>query len=60
MLANLGFSPGRFYATFAIKLIMSHLLLNYEIKTNEPKERYFTWRSVNVPREDMKLWLKAL
>ena len=42
--------PGRFYASAAIKLLMAHVLLNYDVKfANEQQKRTFSWRTAIVP-----------
>ena len=46
-------SPGRFYASTATKLIMSHILMNYDASFVKPeKEVAAIWRSYVLPRRD--------
>jgi hypothetical protein len=46
-------SPGRFYASVATKLIMAHVLRNFESRlVDEGKKTWISWRSYVLPRED--------
>ena len=48
-------SPGRYYAACVLKLVLGHILLEYDIKKIDGMERnarIFYWRSARVPRSD--------
>ncbi|KAI0019487.1 cytochrome P450 [Xylariomycetidae sp. FL0641] len=48
--------PGRFYATAFMKVILGHIILNYECHLVEPdKKRWQTWRSATMPLENTKV-----
>ncbi|KAI9792567.1 MAG: hypothetical protein M1816_002087 [Peltula sp. TS41687] len=48
--------PGRFYSTVVIKLIMSHILLNYDIElADKEASRSWIWRTTRTPRADAKV-----
>lgn len=54
-------SPGRFYASRLLKLIIAHMLENYEIKTDaEAKQetQRFYWRSAIVPKSSVVVQLR--
>lgn len=45
-------SPGRFYATAIMKIIMAQLLLHYNMQLVEKDvRRWWTWRSSMLPRK---------
>ncbi|KAI1119833.1 cytochrome P450 [Nemania abortiva] len=45
--------PGRYYATAAMKVIMSQIIMNYDMKLpNADASRWFTWRSTMLPRKE--------
>ena len=45
--------PGRYYATAAMKVIISQIIMNYDMKLiNADAIRWFTWRSTMLPRKD--------
>lgn len=49
-------SPGRFYAAHTLKLMLSHIVLRYDIKqANKAARRGFAWRTTIVPRQDTGL-----
>lgn len=53
-------SPGRFYAAHTLKLMLSHILLRYDIKlADKSARRSFAWRATIVPREDTELLVQA-
>ena len=48
--------PGRFYASAAIKSMVAHLLLNYDMKfANQNQKRTFSWRTAVVPVSNVEL-----
>jgi hypothetical protein len=52
------FSPGRFYAAHVEKTIITHILINYELRFTEDaarKSRSFSWRSAVVPFSSTEL-----
>ena len=52
-------SPGRFYATLVLKLILVHILSNYDCKMQEIKgPRSRQWRSAIIPKESIMLWIR--
>lgn len=43
-------SPARFYVSIVMKMILSHLLINYNFKLADPKARpYLTFGKVRLP-----------
>ena len=51
-------SPGRFYASAVIKMIMSHMLRGYECRLRDPeKPLTFMWRSAVVPKMSLMIQL---
>lgn len=58
---NLLSSPGRFYATTILKLVLTHLLLNYECSLESFEGcRSMQWRSAIIPRASVKLKIKGI
>jgi len=54
-------SPGRFYASLCMKLVLIHVLEHYECSMEEPQSsRFFSWRSSNVPRASTVVIFRAL
>ena len=52
------YSPGRFYSSFVIKLMLQHMLRHYEFELlEERKPNNFTWRSAVMPRTDLMVML---
>ncbi|KAF1846526.1 cytochrome P450 [Cucurbitaria berberidis CBS 394.84] len=48
--------PGRFYASVAMKLVLEHIVQNYEVELVDPKaERASIWRSYVLPVERTKV-----
>lgn len=46
------FSPGRFYATAVMKLVVGHIIKNYDCQLAHPRaSRWFTWRSTMLPKQ---------
>lgn len=51
-------SPGRFYASISMKLIIAHIVKGYDLKLlDQNKERSSTWRSYVFPRQDVFMQL---
>ena len=47
-------SPGRFYAAALAKLVIAHLVDEYDFHLVNPEApRWFTWRTCRIPREDV-------
>lgn len=45
-------SPGRFYASIAVKLVLKHLLDNYDLDLVDPAaDRTSVWRTYLLPKE---------
>ena len=57
MLANAeGCSPGRFYASFIMKMVLVHILVNYDFKlVNEKAPRVWAWRTFRIPYEKAQM-----
>lgn len=51
-------SPGRFYFSFAIQVLASYLLLNFDCELKDPKIRNFTWGENSVPSSSSVLLMK--
>ena len=52
-------SPGRFYATLVLKLVVAHLLRNYDCKLDPIKgSRSFQWRSAIIPKASLTLRIR--
>ncbi|KAB8074945.1 cytochrome P450 [Aspergillus leporis] len=50
--------PGRYYASLLLKLVLTQILLDYEVRMpdNSPqRKRYFYWRSSIVPKSGARL-----
>jgi cytochrome P450 len=46
--------PGRWYASYAIKHVLVHLLKTYNFELVNPEaKKYFTWTTAIVPKSDM-------
>ena len=60
MLANgQAASPGRFYSSLVIKLVLAHVLRGYECELHDyEKPQTFMWRSSILPRSDLTILLK--
>jgi hypothetical protein len=53
-------SPGRWYASFALKHILVHLLKNYDLElVNKDAPRFHIWTTAIVPRSDVYITLKV-
>ena len=53
------FSPARWYVSFTLKMILAHLLLNYDIKlANEKASHIFTWTTAIVPRFSTRIMIR--
>ena len=57
-------SPGRFYASIALKLVVAEIVLNYDLKLEDEKgaakkETFFSFDSFRVPRVTMSMRRKA-
>lgn len=49
-------SPGRFYASAVMKVILGQMILNYDCELLNPNEkRLFTWRSTILPKPSAKV-----
>ena len=49
-------SPGRFYASAVMKVILGQVILNYDCELVNPKaKRLFTWRSTILPNPSTKI-----
>jgi cytochrome P450 len=45
--------PGRFYSATAMKLVMAHILQNYDVElVDEKAPRSWIWRTTQTPHED--------
>jgi hypothetical protein len=54
--ANISYSPGRFYASAFIKVVVAQLLLNYNFALVEPEaSRWISWRVARIPKPWTKL-----
>ena len=54
--ANIESSPGRFYASAFMKMVVAQLLMNYDFALAEPDaKRWFPWRAAKVPRMETKV-----
>lgn len=52
------FSPGRYYASYALKLILAHILMRYDFELMDVSNagtQSFSWRSAMVPRSSTAL-----
>lgn len=57
--ANPTGSPGRWYAAYALKLILVYILTYYDIElVNPDKKQHFTWTTATVPRSDVYVSFK--
>lgn len=53
------YSPGRWYASYALKHIFVYLLTKYDFELENPEiPRYFVWTTAIVPRSDVYLSLR--
>lgn len=51
--------PGRFYATLMLKLVIAHILLNYDCSLGNVKGcRSVQWRSAIIPKASIELHIK--
>ncbi|KAI9659180.1 MAG: hypothetical protein M1831_003762 [Alyxoria varia] len=51
--------PGRFYATMVSKMVIAHLITNYDIKLqDESREPYLAWGSNMIPHPKLSLLLR--
>ncbi|CAG8975096.1 hypothetical protein HYALB_00008936 [Hymenoscyphus albidus] len=51
--------PGRWYASYALKYVLVHLLTNYDLELVRPDTpKYFIWTTAIVPRSDVFISLK--
>lgn len=51
---NDNYSPGRFYVSIATKLIIAHVLKNFDCSLlDQNRKNFFTWRSYVLPKEDV-------
>ncbi|KAI2622660.1 cytochrome P450 [Hypomontagnella submonticulosa] len=45
--------PGRFYATAIMKVVLGHIIMNYDCSLVEPSApRSFMWRTATVPKDE--------
>jgi hypothetical protein len=52
-------SPGRYYATAVMKVILAQVILNYDCRLVDMKSpRVFTWRSTTIPKSDTMVIFK--
>ena len=52
-------SPGRFYSSIALKLMLAHVLLNYDCHlADKAALRTFSWRSAIIPRSSTMLLMR--
>lgn len=54
-------SPGRYYASRVLKIIIAHMIQHYEIKTDvnaDQKTQRFYWRSAIVPKSNTVIRLR--
>lgn len=52
-------SPGRFYASHALKLMLRHIILHFDIRlADRTVSRSFAWRASIVPHERVELLVK--
>jgi cytochrome P450 len=48
--------PGRWYASYAMRHVLVHLLTTYEFLLMQPeKKRSFTWTTAIVPKSDVQI-----
>ncbi|KAL2047514.1 hypothetical protein ABVK25_011443 [Lepraria finkii] len=55
--------PGRYFAARVLKLVLAHVLLNYDIKVNDDSKggiRCFSWRSAIIPKSGTTLLFRKL
>jgi hypothetical protein len=54
-------SPGRWYASYALKHVLVYLLTRYNFSLDNPQRpRYFIWTTAVVPRSDVYLSLQKI
>lgn len=52
-------SPARFYVSVIMKMILSHLVVNYEVKLEEPTARpYLTFGKTRLPSPFMTILVR--
>tara|TARA_R110002003_G_scaffold110_2_gene9237 strand:- start:5154 stop:5345 length:192 start_codon:yes stop_codon:yes gene_type:complete len=45
-------SPGRYYASAVMKVILGQIIMNYDCELADPEApRWWTWRSSMLPKE---------
>lgn len=50
------YSPARFHATLVMKLILSHIITNYDCRLETPNVPCSTtWRSYNLPKDETRI-----
>ncbi|GAW27296.1 putative ent-kaurene oxidase [Rosellinia necatrix] len=52
--------PGRFFAVYQLKLVMAHLLLNYDLEYSSKKVNLSDMLAMKVPQMDAKLRVRKL
>lgn len=51
--------PGRWYASYALKHVLVHVLTNYDLElVNKEGKKYLIWTTAIVPRSDVMISLK--
>jgi hypothetical protein len=54
-------SPGRFHAALLMKLVLVHMLTNFDMDfANQNTVKSFQWGSVIIPTNNTKILLKRL
>ncbi|MCJ1267977.1 hypothetical protein MMC22_007863 [Lobaria immixta] len=52
--------PGRFYASFIMKLVLIHIIMNYDFRLEDPHApRTWSWRTFRVPYERARMMFRA-
>jgi hypothetical protein len=53
------YSPGRFHASIVMKLVIAHIVMGYDLKLEDEKERtLWSWETFTMPYESTRFVLK--
>lgn len=53
-------SPGRFFSSLIIKLVLVHMLRGYECELRDPeKPRTYMWRTTMAPNKNLTMTLRS-
>jgi cytochrome P450 len=51
--------PGRFHASLVMKMVLVHLISNYDIRFEDPKaRRQFRWETFTMPYESTRILIR--